>query len=363
MLRDGSVPAACALNYLYKTIAYTRGSIAERCRATAAQAPAQPASKPPPITSSGRVRRTGRSRRIRRHTARSSRSSGPLSSSEPGAEQQRAPRARRAAPYQNPMYRNGRRTKASVAPSSFDDLDLLAPVLDVEADRVADDHDHGTDQQHRGDPHRAPHDVENRREPRQPLGIELHQVDFGPRRELGLRCASCSGRGLGGRPHHERVWQGIALQDLEHVAERRILAELRERVVGRNDFRLRRCRPALFSDARQVAAPRPARCRASGRRRSRGCPASCRRISGRSAPSTCRLAGSASAMPITATVSAVATGWRLSWPERRQRVLQVPREPARSCVRRSRALGAGDRQRRSPRRAAPRPGAGRRAGR
>ena len=116
---------------------------------------------------------------------RSSRSSGPLTSSSPApSTRERHEAAEEAVPESDVQERPA--DEGVGRAEQFRHLDFLAPVLDVEADRVADDHDHGADQQHRGDPDRAAHDVEYRRQPRQPLGIELHQVDLRARRKLGL---------------------------------------------------------------------------------------------------------------------------------------------------------------------------------
>src|SRR3546814_7272196 len=54
----------------------------------------------------------------------------------------------------------------------FHDLDFLSPRLDVEADRVADDHHHRDAQQGRNDADRALRDLEQRVKPLQPLLIE-----------------------------------------------------------------------------------------------------------------------------------------------------------------------------------------------
>ena len=164
-------------------------------------------------------------------------------------------------------------------------LDLVAPVLDVEADRVADDHEDAEREQHRRQQHAAPHHVEDRVEAADPLGVELHDVDAG-RSSCSSPVSACDAPRLAElrvRPHDQRVRQRIVLQRVERLAEARVAPELRERLVGLIERDLVDV-AALAGCARPRASPGRASPTASCRRRCRARCSSRRSPRARSAP-------------------------------------------------------------------------------
>ena len=226
----------------------------------------------------------------------------------------------------------GRRTNASVAADQLRDLDLVAAVLDIEPDGVADDHDDGADQQHRRDQHtRGGRRRESPLSRVDPLRVELHEVDSGRAESLGLqvrdlrrswksaagRTTSVCGSGLSLSASSASPKAGSLRNSLSASSAGYLRRSATSRSCLTRSASARARRRAVaglkYTEKSSDAPPVPAR--------------SCAFWT-----STCRHAGSASAMPMTRIVSsAVASGWRLRLAERRRGAFCRCRvEPARS---------------------------------
>ena len=184
------------------------------------------------------------------------------------------------------------------AADQLGDLDLVAPVLDVEADGVADDHQDAEREQSRREQHHAPHHVEDGVEAAHPRGVELHDVhavDLAQLARAELSTGAGSRNSAAGRTT-SACGSGLSLSASSASPKPESLAELGERVVGLDQRHvldvapLARCASSPAAPAR--ASPRAsctrrcrARCPSRRSRRARSAPA---RAGTPAAPARCR---------------------------------------------------------------------------
>lgn len=124
-------------------------------------------------------------------------------------------------------------TNESVASADeFRNLDFFPTVLNVETDRIADDHDNAEPEEDARQEDSAADAFEDRVEPFNPRGIELHDVDGWKLAQIGRKARYMRGCGVGlGRAKHERMRQRILVERVDRLTESGFRAERLERIV------------------------------------------------------------------------------------------------------------------------------------
>ena len=138
-----------------------------------------------------------------------------------------------AAPEKRPSY------ECVARADEFGHFDLVAAVLDLQANRVADD-DNDRETKQAGADHYGPlHDFQYCMKALNPFGIDLHDVGLGQAREFLSQQNHRLRRIRGARPDDERMRQRVLRQVIERVTESRLLFEFFQRIVGRDQLHVR----------------------------------------------------------------------------------------------------------------------------
>ena len=112
------------------------------------------------------------------------------------------------------------------------DFNLFAPILDIQANRVADNHDDGDAEQRCADDNCLTHNVEYRVKAPDPLRVDLHKLRFGEVTEFFLQQDDGLRRVCRSRAHDQGMRQRVCRQLIERRAEPGLILELLERVRG-----------------------------------------------------------------------------------------------------------------------------------